>query len=216
MFMIGKHQRRSYLLLRHPCFHIHYKIQFFQSKQIYKWAHMTRLNEGCNTNFSVLPLYHVTTPYLRFTKPFNPVSGKAGWKVVDGIYFSPLKDVLDWIIPCHFSAYECSRAFAFAIAIAIVSPHAPESELLQKCQECSWVIYPQIAELGTLKTSLGNLARFAITAIACVTYGNIKLLPLGFNHVSYTQVNVDTRWGMFWSNMASSALQSLTGTGVIS
>ena len=58
--------------------------------------------------------------------------------------------------------FQCSRAFA--IATAIVSPHASESELLQRCQECSWVIYPQIAELGTLKTSLGNLARFAITA----------------------------------------------------
>ena len=58
--------------------------------------------------------------------------------------------------------FQCSRAFA--IATAIVSPHASESELLQRCQECSWVIYPQIAELGTLKTSLGNLARFAIPA----------------------------------------------------
>ena len=43
-------------------------------------------------------------------KPFNLVRGKAGWRVVDEIYFSPFKDVPDWII-YHFSAFLVFQGF---------------------------------------------------------------------------------------------------------
>ena len=44
-------------------------------------------------------------------KPFNLVRGEAGWRVVDEIYFSPFKDVPDWIISYHFSAFLVFQGF---------------------------------------------------------------------------------------------------------